>query len=71
MRKTIDKQTNKKGTPFALIVDGSTWEVWKLCSNYSGHVRGGISKTWRYLQRQMSEADARALFTRRLAGTQR
>jgi hypothetical protein len=71
MNNAIEKKANKKGTVFALVQEGSTFGVWKLCSNYCGQVRGGISKSWRYVQRQLNEADARALFERRIAGTQR
>jgi hypothetical protein len=70
-RKTISKKANSKGTVFALLSDGVTWEVWKLCENYSRECAGGIKKTWRYVQKQMSENEARELFNRRVAGAQK
>ena len=70
-RKTISKKANSKGTVFALVSDGVTWEVWKLCENYCGQVRGGITKTWRCVQAAMGEQAARDLFARRIQGTQR
>jgi hypothetical protein len=60
--------TNARGIRYALKREGETWGVWKLCKNYAGHVRGGISNNWRYVQRHMSRADAVVLFNRR-AGT--
>ena len=59
------------GTVFALLSDGVTWEVWKLCENYSRECVGGIKKTWRYVKKQMSENEARELFNRRVAGAQK
>jgi hypothetical protein len=41
--------------------------VWTLCENYNGQVRGGVSKTWRYVQRDMSFEDAVKLMNRRVA----
>jgi hypothetical protein len=70
-RKTIKSGENKKGTCFALCQFGSTFEVWKLCSNYDGRMKGGIATTWRYVRRAMDETTARDLFARRLAGTAR
>lgn len=43
-RKTISRRANSKGTVFALVSDGVNWEVWKLCTNYCGQVRGGLTK---------------------------
>jgi len=69
--KAVSKLANKKGTVFALVAmtDGF-WQVMKLCSNYDGKVRGGIRKTWRVAEKNMNEADARNLYSRRLQGTQ-
>jgi hypothetical protein len=69
--KAVSKLANKKGTVFALVAmtDGS-WQVMKLCSNYDGKVRGGIRNTWRLVEKNMKEADARNLYSRRLKGTQ-
>lgn len=65
-RKTIAKKASNKGIVFALVADGETFEVWKLCENYSRE-RGGIAKTWRYVQKGMDESAARSLFKRRTA----
>lgn len=70
-RKTISKKANPKGVVFALVSDGTTWEVWKLCENYNSQVRGGIERRWRYVEKGMSESDARALFERRTATHER
>jgi len=61
------KGTNSKGVQFALVedIDGS-FMVIKRCPNYDGKVPGGIRYTWRWVQRDMSRADADALFTRRV-----
>lgn len=64
-RKTVSKKANAKGVVFALLTDGTTWEVWKLCENYNGQVRGGIEKQWRYIEKGMVEEAARKLFERR------
>ena len=64
-RKTISKKANSKGVVFALVTDGNTWEVWKLCENYNGQVRGGIEKQWRYVAKNLSEQTARELFAKR------
>ncbi|KGC37670.1 hypothetical protein [Burkholderia pseudomallei] len=66
-RNAIERKANAKGVVFALVTDGATWEVWKLCENYNGKVRGGISKTWRYVEKGMTEQAARAMFGRRTA----
>lgn len=47
-------------------IDAGGYYVFKLCENYAGHVRGGIAKTWRYIDRNLSHADAVALMNRRL-----
>lgn len=64
-RQTIEKKANAKGAVFALVSDGVTFEVWKLCENYDGQCRGGNRKTWRYLEKGMTEENARKLFKRR------
>lgn len=69
-RTTIAKQQNKSGTVFA-IVKGESFEVWKLCGNYSGQVHGGLQRTWRYVEKGLTEAAARDLFARRIAGSQK
>lgn len=66
-RKTVSKKANSKGVVFALVSDGATWEVWKLCENYNGRAKGGIERQWRFVVKGMSESDARVLFERRTA----
>ena len=72
-KKTATK--SKKGKIFAFGRDDNLhgkdkslggYSVWALCENYSGHVRGGISRTWRYLEKDMSFDDAVNLMNRRL-----
>lgn len=43
--------------------------VFKLCKNYAGHVRGGIAKTWRYIAKDLSHADAIDLLNKRVKHT--
>lgn len=40
--------------------------VFRLCENSANHMRGGIAKTWRYVERDLSFKDAVALMNRRL-----
>ena len=42
------------------------YQVWRLCENYAGHVRGGIAKTWRYVDRNMSFEDAIELLNKKV-----
>lgn len=78
------KATNQVGTLFAIkTLENGNALVMKLCSNYDGNVRGGISKKWRCVQPtvRMSGTDfnkmvreglpmseAKALFDKRIAG---
>ena len=66
--KALEVRKNAVGRRYALVQDGDTYSVWAECSNYSSHVRGGISKTWRYVDRGMTRKDAEKLFDRRLRG---
>jgi hypothetical protein len=61
-RKTISKKANSKGVVFALVSGDAGFEVWKLCENYNGKVRGGVQRTWRYAQKGMTDAAAFGLF---------
>lgn len=63
--KLIETKVNKRGVKYALSTDGKTFGVYKLCENYAAHCKGGMSYTWRYIQRGMSRDDAQALFNRR------
>jgi hypothetical protein len=65
----VEQAENKVGTKYALIRESAgTWGVWVLRGNYAGHVRGGISFSWRVCGQKMAEGDARALYARRLMG---
>ena len=68
----VEKRENQAGAIFALVkmADGS-FSVWKLAENYNGSAKGGMTKTWRYVERGLTETAARDLFTRRVAGTQK
>lgn len=65
--KLIQAQTNKRGIKYALGTDGKTFSVWKLCENYAPHRKGGMSQTWRYVEKNLSQEAANQLFTRRAA----
>ena len=63
--KAIAVKTNSKGIRYALVTDGATFSVYVERENYCRHVRGGIAKSWRYVERGMSREAAEALFKRR------
>jgi hypothetical protein len=65
-RTTEQKQANSKGVVFALVSGPEGWEVWKFCENYSRECKGGVKKTWRYVQKGMTQSDAKKLFNRRV-----
>ena len=61
-KKTATKAKNKEGTIYAFgrdkKLDGQPEErggyvVWKLSQNYAGDVRGGISKKWVYVKKDL------------------
>jgi hypothetical protein len=55
------RRDNLAGRP---VADGG-YSVWRLCENYEGSVRGGLVKTWRYIAKDLSHADAIDLMNRR------
>ena len=63
--KAIAVKTNSKGIRYALVTDGATFSVYVERENYCRHVRGGIAKSWRYVERGMTREAAEALFKRR------
>ena len=65
-RKTVSKKANAKGVVFALVTDGTTWEVWKLCENYNGQARGCNAKQKRYVEKGMTEKKKKKLFEKHL-----
>ncbi|MDO8415185.1 MAG: hypothetical protein Q7S87_03115 [Agitococcus sp.] len=62
-------KTNKRGVRYGIGQDPDTgaWGVWKLCQNYAGHRKGGVSSTWRYIEKDMTQEAAETLFARRSA----
>lgn len=60
-------KTNKRGIKYALGNNGQTFSVWKLCENYAPHRKGGMSQTWRYVAKDLTQDAALALFNRRSA----
>jgi len=63
-RQTLKKAANSKGDFFfALVSDGVTFEVWKLCKNYDSNVKGGTRQTWRYVEKNMSKEKAVKMFS--------
>lgn len=69
--KALKIGSNKASKRYALVPLDDKFSVWAECSNYASHVRGGVAKTWRYCQKDMTLEDAEALFTRKLAGKAR
>ena len=74
-KKTATKAKNKEGTIYAFgrdkKLDGQPEEkggyiVWKLSQNYAGDVRGGISKKWVYVKKDLAYSDAVKLMNKRL-----
>jgi hypothetical protein len=64
-RTVISKKANSKNIVYALVSGHTGFEVWKLCENYNGKVRGGIARTWRYVEKNMTEENAKKLFDTR------
>ena len=74
-KKTATRAKNKERTIYAFgrdkKLDGQPEEkggyiVWTLSLNYAGHVRGGISKKWVYVKKDLSYSDAVKLMNKRL-----
>lgn len=66
MLKSIDVKTNSKGVKYALVTANyNVFAVYKLCENYSRNAPGGITKTWRYVKKDMTLEQAMALFATR------
>lgn len=69
---SVEQGKNKSGKLFAIWRErNGTFGVWARCANYNGNVRGGVSYAWRYLERKLTEQDARTLYARRLKGTEK
>ena len=63
--------TNKAGCRFAIVPNCEKFSVYRECQNYAAHIKGGIAKTWRYVEQGMSLDAAQALFNRKIAGKQK
>jgi hypothetical protein len=70
--KALKIAANKAGKRYAIVrKDDCTFTVYAECSNYAAHVRGGIEKTWRYVEKSLTLEAAEALFIRKIAGMAR
>jgi uncharacterized protein YbdZ (MbtH family) len=69
--KALKIQQNQVGKRYALVCKEGKFSVWAECSNYSRHVPGGIEKSWRYCERELSQETAEKLFEKKLKGKQR
>ena len=64
--KTLKTKVSKAGVKFALVAyENGTFGVYKLCQNYAAHCKGGMSSTWRYVQKGMTFEAAEILFEKR------
>jgi hypothetical protein len=70
--KAIQIKVNKNGVKYGLFsdlnflsVDDCIYAVYVVCENYNRHAKGGIAKTWRYVERNLSLEAAQKLFDRR------
>lgn len=67
--KALKIEANKGGKRYAIVAHpAGGFAVYAECSNYAGHVRGGIAKTWRVCEKGIELEAAEALFTRKLKG---
>lgn len=65
MAQAIARKTNSKGVTYALVKDGEAFGVYKRCENYAPHRKGGMSVSWRYVEKNMTRDAAQKLFDRR------
>jgi hypothetical protein len=63
--KALKQAINKNGIQYALIQNGNTFAVYKLCENYCRHMKSGINKAWRYVEKDMTFNNAEILFNLR------
>ena len=71
---TVFTKQARKSTKGVIFAPGKCertgkYLIFKLCENYNGQVRGGISKTWRYVAKDLSLDEAKALFEKKLGTT--
>lgn len=64
-RKLVSEKTNSKGVKYCLTSDVQGFTVWKLCENYCRQTRGGMRRSWRYVEKNMTQEAAQKLFDRR------
>ena len=69
--KAVKIGTNKAECRFAIVATEGAFAVYRECCNYAAHVRGGIAKSWRYVEKGMTIEAAEALFARKIAGKQK
>lgn len=55
-----------KGVVYAPGKSANGYMVFKLCENYAGHVRGGVSKSWRYVADGLTLEEAKALMEKKV-----
>lgn len=65
MPKVIETAVNKSDVKYALTQDGETFGVYVLRENYASHCKGGMSQTWRYVEKDLTKEAAEKLFNRR------
>jgi len=70
--KAIQIKVNKNGVKYGLFsnpnflsVGDCIYAVYVVRENYNRHAKGGIAKTWRYVERNLSLEAAKKLFDRR------
>lgn len=68
-RETVYAFGRKDGLHGHPVSEGG-YSVWKLAENYDGNIRGGIRKTWRYIELDLSYSDAIKLMNKRLKRTE-
>jgi hypothetical protein len=69
--KALRIGTNKAECRFAIVPTEGSFAVYREAQNYAAHVRGGIAKTWRYVEKGLTLEAAEALFERKIAGKQK
>lgn len=64
--KTARKASTKTETVFAFGESNNGFAVFKLCDNHDSTKRGGLSKTWRWIAKDLKHDDAVRLMNKRL-----
>lgn len=63
---TKQARASTKGIVFAPGKSDTGYLIFKLCENYDGKARGGVSKTWRFVADKLTLDEAKAEFEKRL-----